>query len=330
MAQALPLTGSDPITAMGVAPSGPGILLAEVVDFSDAGLKAAAAGDESRGIHLGMLTSPPEITEDPDVQNLLDNVSGLPVELVGAKQPGTQTAEITAEVVEIDQRRLKYLQPGQGEESWLNAAHATLAIGSGDSRFSVTSKTAGVGGNSTSIALVVPATTNAALSVAVSGSAITVNLATGATASVSTSTANQVIAAINAHAGASLLVRAGLSGGSKGTGVVAAQASTPLAGGTAGTAIGKIYQGKSRFASTDYIKNITFVCGTTFQDIYLVYELRNAMNVDTFGLQADENGAVTGVSITWRGHATSADRDPATGAYRPPIRKFLMDAAAVV
>jgi hypothetical protein len=86
----------------------------------------------------------------------------------------------------------------------------------------------GTAGNSVRVRHVVSGASTP-LSVAVSGNDITVNVATNGS-SVATSTANQVVAAVNAHAAASQLVYATATEGT-GAGVVAAQAYTNLTGG---------------------------------------------------------------------------------------------------
>ncbi len=333
-AQRLPIT-LDPVKALGVTPAGPGILLAEQIDFSYSGLQAAARGDESRGKHLGMLTSPPQVTVDPDTQNLLDGVVGLSGEYKNSKQPGTYSVEASGEVTEIEPDRMRYFQPGLIEIPWTNSAHASLTDGTGNARHTLTARASGTGGNSITYARTVPATTNAALSVSVSGSAITVSLATGATASVSTSTAKQVIDAINAHSGAAALVRGGLSVNTDGTPsdgstVVGALAATNLAGGTAGSSIGSEFSYAGNYNEADYLSNVTMVVGTTEQDIYVVYVVRNAINVDSWNPQFDENGAVSGLGVTWRGHSDTADRNAVTGAIKPPVRMFLRRRAVAV
>lgn len=86
----------------------------------------------------------------------------------------------------------------------------------------------GTGGNATTITYVV-AGNNTALSVSVAGTAITVNVATDG-AGAPTSTAAQVMAAVNAHAAASALVTAFNATGNDGTGVVTAMAALSLQG----------------------------------------------------------------------------------------------------
>ena len=76
------------------------------------------------------------------------------------------------------------------------------------------------GGNDVNVALTAPGAPNAPLSVAVDGSAITVSLATNAAGAVS-STAAQVVAAINASPAASAIAVAYTYRGNAGTGVVA-------------------------------------------------------------------------------------------------------------
>lgn len=77
------------------------------------------------------------------------------------------------------------------------------------------------GGNDISVQLTDPGAADAPLSVSVSGDVVTVSLATGATGAV-TSTAKQVVDAINASPQAGALVKAYTYRGSTGTGVVSA------------------------------------------------------------------------------------------------------------
>lgn len=94
-----------------------------------------------------------------------------------------------------------------------------------------TSKLVGVLGNQITVRIAVPTGANQTLAVAVTGNAITVNLGTGSTAGVATSTAAQVIAAVAASTAANALVGVASTAGSAGSGVVGAVAATALAGG---------------------------------------------------------------------------------------------------
>lgn len=95
-----------------------------------------------------------------------------------------------------------------------------------------TANAQGVNGNSIRVRIVV-AGNNTALSIAVSGNDITINSATSA-GGAATSTANAIIAALNADASASALVTAAVAPSNDGTGVVSALAYTNLAGGQYG------------------------------------------------------------------------------------------------
>lgn len=109
---------------------------------------------------------------------------------------------------------------------------ATVSLGviASNNAIRYTAVTHGDEGNAITVAHVDPPGNNVALSVDVDGRAIEVTLATDVS-SVPTSTAAQVIAAVLEHDTASQLVTAANSGASNGTGVVAAAAATPLAGG---------------------------------------------------------------------------------------------------
>ncbi|GAB3134413.1 M14 family metallopeptidase [Microbispora hainanensis] len=110
-------------------------------------------------------------------------------------------------------------------------AQAQFGTGSGNalaSTFYVTSKAYGSeGGNDVSVALASPGTASAPLSVAVNGKDVVVSLATDASGAV-TSTASEVVAALNGDSAASALLTAALYRTSPGTGVVAAAPATKL------------------------------------------------------------------------------------------------------
>lgn len=116
-----------------------------------------------------------------------------------------------------------------------SAPAATAALSTGvvasNNAITWTAVTPGIAANDVTIHLKDPKANSQALSVAVSGSAIVVNLATDGSG-VITSTAAQVLAAIIASAPASLLVTAANTGASTGAGVVGASVKTQaLSGG---------------------------------------------------------------------------------------------------
>lgn len=100
-----------------------------------------------------------------------------------------------------------------------------------------TADTAGANGNSISLTYVDPAAPSQALSVAVVGSAITVNLATDSS-SVITSTANDVSTAVSGYPAAAALVDVSGSGASP----LTAQALTLLVGGADAATAGDVYK----------------------------------------------------------------------------------------
>lgn len=115
------------------------------------------------------------------------------------------------------------------------AGKASLTTaGPANSNLTFSTQGAGSIGNQIRIAYI-RAGNNTPLTVAVSGRDITVNLATGAGGAV-TSTGNQVLAAVNAHAVAGPMVQAVLATGNDGTAVVLEFALTFLTGGTDGVA----------------------------------------------------------------------------------------------
>lgn len=110
------------------------------------------------------------------------------------------------------------------------AASLTTNLTGANNDFVVTAKQAGVIGNHIEVALVDPAGNDQALAVTVADGVITVSLATGPAGAI-TSTAANVIAAINGNADAKKLVVASLKAANDGTGVVTALAAANLTGG---------------------------------------------------------------------------------------------------
>lgn len=110
------------------------------------------------------------------------------------------------------------------------AATLSTNLAGANNDLTFTAVVPGTGGNSIAIVYADPGGNNAALSVTVGGSTITVHLATGGGGAI-TSTAAQIAAAIAASAPAAALVTVANKTANDGTGVVVALGSTPLAGG---------------------------------------------------------------------------------------------------
>jgi hypothetical protein len=109
-----------------------------------------------------------------------------------------------------------------------DAIPATLTVGIGNSAFLLTSNLSGAAGNSISFELLDPHSGSSPLFVSVIGDFLSVGLATDGGGAFS-STAAQVVAAINANPAASLLVNASLIG--NGSGIVSPLTKTNLSGG---------------------------------------------------------------------------------------------------
>lgn len=110
------------------------------------------------------------------------------------------------------------------------ARASRLTIGAGNAAVEIVADAAGAAGNTIEVAFAGPDGNTQALSVSVAGRVITVSLATDGGGAI-TSTAAQVIAAINTDTEAGALVTAANGDGGDGTGTVAAFAQAPLAGG---------------------------------------------------------------------------------------------------
>lgn len=122
--------------------------------------------------------------------------------------------------------------PGRWARTGANvAASLTTALTGTNNDLVFTAVATGPDGNNIRVRYVAPGTASQALSVVVSGSDVTVNLATNGS-SVVTSTATLVRNAVNASVPAQALLTAANAAGNDGTGVVTALAYTNLSGGT--------------------------------------------------------------------------------------------------
>lgn len=123
----------------------------------------------------------------------------------------------------------------------------------------------GTGGNSITVAYVDPSGNDQELGVVVTDSDIVVNLATGPAGAI-TSTANDILAAIEADEDASALVTVALADDNTGEGVVTAMAETALSGGASVRAILGPFE-SARFEQEDGDMDIDFdiVAGQGFE-----------------------------------------------------------------
>jgi hypothetical protein len=116
------------------------------------------------------------------------------------------------------------------------AAHLDTGVVATNNAITFTAKVAGAAGNSIKVQLKDPVGNDKALAVNIAGDVVEVSLATGPAGAI-TSTAAEVIAAVNAHLYAKTLVVAANTGASTGAAVVEAVAATALEGGTNGSAL---------------------------------------------------------------------------------------------
>lgn len=112
------------------------------------------------------------------------------------------------------------------------ASSLTTSLTGDDNDLVFTARTVGTGGDAITVEYVDPSANDAALSVDVTGDAITVNLATDSGGTI-TSTANEVRQALIESADAMALVSVAFASSNDGSGVVTALAATNLAGGVA-------------------------------------------------------------------------------------------------
>lgn len=311
------------------APVGPGIANINQLDFTPQGIIDVLRGDQSKGLTLGAMTSAPSFTASPTFQDRTESLVGLNAPFKGAQQITRTDVTLEVELAELNNANLKYLHPGLDTLDWMSAAHGFLEIGTGNAKFRVTAREAGVAGNSVTITLTAAAGASAPTTVGVVGSAITVTLGTGTVAGTENATALEVIEAINGSAAAKALVQAGLVTGSDGTGVVAEAASAPLAGGVVGSKIGTVLEPRGYVSNSDYLDNMLLALEGPNVNVMQLYVLYNVISTDELSFQPDDEGGIASISATFTGHVTKAELDLTTGQYRPPYKIYNLDVPAV-
>lgn len=305
-------------------PAGPGVLLANLVEFTFPAVKAAISGDTAAGYRLGAMTSAPSVSISREVTDRTEDIVGLDAPFVGAQVLRRTDVVMEAELVQLTPQNLKLIHPGLAESDWMSATHAALTTGTGNSAFRLMALVPGTAPNA--ITRVVSAPAGGTTTVAVTGSAgaeiITINPATGATA-------NAVVDAINNHATAKTLVQAGLPATSDGTGVSVAAVSASLAGGATGSKIGKILKPTGSFKRSDYLRNLVLALEGDNQDVLMMYKIDNAFQTDDFDYSPDDEGGISGISCSFTGHVTEANYDPVLGVYVSPYSIYVADVASV-
>ncbi len=260
------------------------------------------------------------MTETDERVNPFEDLYGKSADVVGEEQIQSSRSEISASLASLTLKAMKLLRPDFrfSEVYGPDGAFATLIVGAGTAAYAVTADARGPGGNSIRIRHVNPGANNAALAVSVSGNDITVSLATDGVGAL-TSTGAQIVAAINAHAGASALVNASTSDGS---GVAAAMAFTNLAGGTTGTVVGVSMKRTLVRNISDHLDNIVLIASTNTMTVGRAIILRKAINVNTDREYSfNDDMSVFGVELTWRAHSDASSADPATGVILPNVEE---------
>lgn len=301
---------------------GSGMVLLNPVAEDEATLRAAARGDETKGEKLGGTTGGVNFQAEPDFTNLGDDLDGLSSVLRGSQVMNMVEVTLEASVVEYRPGKLRRLNPFLEEiPVFSDAVRASSTRGTGNAGRTITADTAGVAGNSITYGETATGN-NSTLAVSVSGNAITVALATDGTGVV-TSTANQVIAAVNAHVGASALVTAGLPNTSDGTGVVTASASSALTGGSAGTTrSGTEYRPRGYVQDADHIDKVACLFESRDKDIRIAVILYNCLVTSAFGLEGQGDNEKIAQDVTFMAMSGANNFDMNTGTY-PPAYKII-------
>ena len=295
------------------------------------GILGMIAGDESKGRSLGALTAAPSFNASPEYLDRTEALVGLNAPFFGAQQLTRTNVTVEVEFAELTEENMHAVHPGLDSTEFTNSLHGYLVTGTGNSKLALTARTPGTAGNSISLTMTKAAAASAPTSVSVAGAAITVTLGTNADPTPFTidATVDEVVAAINASTPAKALVKAGRGPGSDGTGVVAAIASTPLAGGTTSTIRSGVKLSPRGFISNgDYFDNITMALEGQNQPLMQLYVVHNVISLDEISFSPADDGDISSMSATFTGHVTASQLDTDLGVYRPPYDLYFFDLAA--
>jgi hypothetical protein len=286
------------------------------------------AGDESVGRSLGALTAAPAFTASPEYLDRTESLVGLNAPFFGAQQLTRTDVTVEVEFAELTEDNMHAVHPGLDSTEFVSSLHGYLVVGTGNSKLAVTARTPGTSGNTTTLTLTAGVGADTPTSVSVSTQAITVTLGTDTDEDVS-ATVDEVVAAINASTPAKALVKAGRGPGSDGSGVVAAAASAPLAGGTTSTTRSGVKMSPRGFISDgDYFENITMALEGQNQPLMQLYVVHNVISLDEISFSPADDGDISSMSATFTGHVTAAQLDTELGIYRPPYDLYFFDLAS--
>ena len=197
------------------------VLVGSAVEYSDSTTYEAFLTEAAEG-EIGLFNAA--------TGALLTGAAGATVKFFAALKRDGRIMKTTPTLVsEITKSKTAYSAPAKQVTEVFTGTAATLTVGN----IVYTARQGGTDGNSITVTVVDPAGNNAALSIGVVGTDITVNLATDG-ASAPTSTGAQVLAALQASVDAMALVEVAGTGTMSTVQAAAAQAS--LAGGANGTA----------------------------------------------------------------------------------------------
>lgn len=306
---------NNPAGTVAAAQNAPlyGTVIMNLVEESPAAIIAAIGGDTSYGTALGFLTGAPTFNVARESVNTAENIMGLSTRIKGTELLQNEEATIEVEFASLSIDNLKYALPGTVKSDWTPAVSASITAGTGNSSVTVRALTGGTGGNSLLYAQTAPSGTGAPYAtVTVTGTAPAYTITV---ASKTDATANHVIDAINSHATAKTLVQAGRPAGTTGAGVPATLAATALAGGAAGTRIGYTLTSPGTWGLSDYIRTVHVVWESAASRVAMIARAKNAISMDDFSFQANDDGTMGGASMTLTATSDEADFSATTGNY---------------
>src|SRR5215212_11125843 len=143
----MPKLESATLQSVNSAPLGPGVLIANLTEFTPTGVAAAITGDTTFGFRLGAMTSAPSVSIARETIDLTENYVGINAMFKGATQIMRTDITLDVELAELTHKNLKLLHPGLTESNWLTDSVPRKTFGTGNSAFSIAALTAGTTAN---------------------------------------------------------------------------------------------------------------------------------------------------------------------------------------
>lgn len=93
----------------------------------------------------------------------------------------------------------------------------------------------------------------------------------------------------------------------------------------AAAVIGQKFTPRGYFQDTDYTPNIVLAMPSTYRNVFSMIVVKNAINTESFSLELEDDGSVSGVEATLTAHAGEEDFNVSRGQFAPGYEFYIVD-----